>query len=51
MEFSPLIAQRVSSAVGKVTRRDAYSEQFRLWISKAQLDLVYGRAVLDGVGS
>ena len=34
-----------------VTRRDAHGKHFWLRISEAQFDLVYGRAVLDGVGS
>lgn len=35
----------------KGPNRDTYGEQFRLWVPKTQFNLVYGRAVLERIGS
>ena len=53
MKLSPLFKPRCFSngQKMKVTRKDAYGDQFWLRISEAQFDLVYGWAVLDRVGS
>lgn len=50
MNFSPLFSsQSVTSVFRSVASRVAYGEQFRLWVPEVQLNLVYGRAVLEGV--
>jgi len=53
MKFSPLLESHLSirRRGGRKTNKDAHGEQFRLWISEAQFDLIYSWAVLEGIGS
>jgi len=53
MEFSPLLKSYLSirRRGRRKPNKDAHSEQFRLWISEAQFDLIYSWAVLEGIGS
>ena len=52
VKFSPLLEPQtfIRCQGGRGPNRDTHSEQFRLWISKAQFDLVYSWAVLEGIG-
>ena len=53
MKLSPLLEPEVSIRCQgeRGPNRDTHGEQFRLWISEAQFDLVYSWAVLEGIGS